>query len=224
MAASGGQDSRENGPAAALAAGGPPYASPASDPPTLGSIPASRYAIFFGIAVIGCATDLATKSWIFNRLGMPGPGQNPPIRLWDDVFSLTTSLNEGALFGMGQGLVIVFAGLSIVAAVGILYWLFFKGAAHDLWLTIALAAITGGIFGNLYDRLGLHGLVWNDPQRAGKPVYAVRDWLHFKVEGWIDWPVFNIADSLLVTGVGILLWHAFRQPAPPDGTKQNNNI
>ena len=171
------------------------------------SVPTSRYVLFFSIALVGCAVDLATKRWIFERLGMPG--QNPSIWLWDQVFGFTTSLNAGALFGFGQGQVVLFACLSVVAALGILYWLFVAGAARDLLLTIALGCVMGGIFGNLYDRLGLPGLVHN-----GQTVYAVRDWLHFRVEGLIDWPIFNIADSLLVCGAGLLVWHAFRSEGP----------
>jgi len=185
------------------------------------SLPKSRLIAFLLIAVLGCALDLWTKSWIFGKLGMPG--QAVPIVLWPQVFSLTTSLNEGALFGLGQGMTFVFAGLSIVAAIGIFYWLFRLGAARDWVLTISLAAIMGGIFGNLYDRVGLPGLEWNFPAaRVGEPVYAVRDWLHFRIEdaqgGEIfDWPVFNVADSLLVTGSILLVLYGLRQPAPRGG-------
>jgi signal peptidase II len=141
------------------------------------------------------------------------PHQQATWWLWQDVFGFTTSLNEGALFGIGQGQVTLFAGLSIVAAVGIVYWLFVAGAAKDLLLSVALALVTGGIFGNLYDRLGLSGLTW--PQNvgapmAGTPIYAVRDWLDFHL---IRWPIFNLADSFLVCGAGLLIWHAFRPEA-----------
>ncbi len=173
------------------------------------AIPRSRFVLFFVLAAGGCAVDLATKRWIFDRLGMPG--QQPTIWLWTDVFGLTTSLNEGALFGIGQGRVALFALLSVVALVGIVYWLFVSGAAEDLLLTFALGLVTAGIFGNLYDRLGLPGLKWDFPlARRGEPVKAVRDWLHFQIQGLIDWPIFNIADSLLVCGAGLLVWHAFR--------------
>ena len=53
-------------------------------------LPKSRVFAFVAIAVCGCALDLLTKSWIFDKLGMPG--QEPPIVLWPGVFSLTTSL------------------------------------------------------------------------------------------------------------------------------------
>ena len=138
------------------------------------------------------------------------PAARPTEWLIDNVFGFTTSLNKGALFGIGQGQVALFAALSVVALLGILYWLFVSGAAHDLLLTIALGSVCAGIFGNLYDRLGLPGLTWDSPDRRGEAVYAVRDWLHFQIQGLIDWPIFNIADSLLVCGAGLLIWHAFR--------------
>jgi len=172
-----------------------------------------HYALFVVIALVGCATDLWTKHWIFARLGMPY--EQPSWWLIDGVFGFTTSLNEGALFGFGQGGGLIFSAMSFLAMTGILYWLCFAGAAHDRLLTLALGAVTGGILGNLYDRLGLPGLTWNMDGRhqAGSAVYAVRDWLHFKIDGWIDWPIFNIADSLLVCGAALLMWHALRPVA-----------
>ncbi len=131
--------------------------------------------------------------------------------VWDRVLSLETALNEGALFGMGAGLGWVFIALSVVAAAGIGYWVFFGAAGDDWTLTVALASITGGIFGNLYDRLGLPGLIWKRASAGhgvGDPVYAVRDWIHVQY-GAFNWPNFNIADSLLVCGVGLLFWHAY---------------
>src|SRR4051812_44628386 len=95
-----------------------------------------RAILFLAVACAGCAIDLGTKSWIFNKLKMPY--ESPPIELIPGIFSLTTSLNEGALFGMGQGMTPVFAGLSLLAVIGIIYWLFFIRAANDLWLVLAL--------------------------------------------------------------------------------------
>ncbi len=172
------------------------------------AVPVSRYVVFASLAILGCLVDLVTKSWIFARLGPPGGRIE---WLWDDVFGFQTNLNEGALFGMGQGMSMVFAVLSIVAAVGILLWLFVVGAARDWLLTVALGCVTGGILGNLYDRLGMPGLTWpvgHPWHTAGDPVYAVRDWILVMI-GKHPWPTFNVGDSLLVCGAGLLVWHAF---------------
>jgi signal peptidase II len=178
------------------------------------AVPLSRYLAFFGIAIIGCAIDLATKHWMFAHLGMPGP-DGETWWIWKNVFAFQTSLNEGALFGLGQGFSLVFAGLSIGAAVGIVVWLFGVGAARDWLLTVALAIVTVGILGNLYDRLGLPGLQWNEyypPHLPGEPVYAVRDFILVMI-GPYHWPNFNLADPCLVGGAGLLVWHAmFTKP------------
>jgi signal peptidase II len=178
------------------------------------AVPTRRYLLFGGIAALGCTVDLLTKRWIFDSLGMPH--RRPSIWLVDEIFGFTTSLNEGALFGIGQGQGLLFSGLSVVAVVGICYWLFVAKAAHDRLLTIALGSVSGGIFGNLYDRLGLPGLKWqvDSVHQTGETVYAVRDWLHFKIDHVIDWPIFNVADSLLVCGAALLVWHAMRLEHP----------
>jgi len=190
------------------------------------AVPKSRYLLFFAIVAVGFAADLATKSWAFRELSMPGPGAGI-IWILNGVLSLETSLNEGALFGIGQGGSHLFAALSVIAACGIIIWLFWAGAAADRWLTVALASVTAGIAGNLYDRLGMPALKWTfPPQRVGQPVYAVRDWIHFQINGVIDWPIFNIADSLLVCGAALLaihaLWLETREPSKvePEQAKQ----
>jgi signal peptidase II len=170
-------------------------------------IPLGRYLLFFGIAILGAATDLLTKEWAFEWRGMPG--QQPEWWLIQGYVGIETSLNPGALFGMGKGYSWVFASLSVVAGLGILSWLFLFGAARDRWLTIALGCVTAGILGNLYDRLGLWHL---SGVPRGYEAYAncVRDWILFRYRGDIrwTWPNFNIADSLLVGGAIMLVLHA----------------
>ncbi len=174
---------------------------------------AKRAVLFLTIALVGLAVDWTSKGWMFHRLGMPYEGGL--IEIWPRVLTLETHLNEGALFGMAQGKVPIFVAMSIFAASFISFWLFARGAARDLWLTIALAGVTGGILGNMVDRLGLPGLRWNYPvERVGQPVHAVRDWIHFQIPGLLDWPVFNVADSLLVCGALMLIWQSFFQQNP----------
>jgi signal peptidase II len=177
----------------------------------------SRYLLFAAIVSVGVLADLATKHWIFVWLGVPD-ARNPPWWLVQDVAGFQTSLNQGALFGLGQGWTMLFAGLSLAAAIAILYWLFVAKAARSLLLTSALALITAGILGNLYDRLGLHGIQSPNlgPFHPGGPVYAVRDWIlvrlyHSGDYHW-DWPNFNLADSMLVVGASLLFWQAYFGP------------
>lgn len=176
------------------------------------AVPGNRHLTFLLIAGVGCAADLATKAWVFALLGPPG-GQT--LWLWRPFVGLQTSLNRGALFGMGQGKVWLFASLSVAAVIGILYWLFFAAAAYDWLLTVALGAVTAGVLGNLYDRLGL----WTMPGNPGQRVFAVRDWILLQYGAWV-WPNFNLADSFLVCGAALLMWHAFRpekRELPPIG-------
>ena len=204
-------------------------------PPTASSVPVSpsggselgvavnraawrNYVWFLVIAVGGCALDLWTKSWVFRELGNPLVQQgklSAPIWIVDHIFGFETSLNEGALFGMGQGRVFLFSMLSVVAAVGIVSWLVLARVGRDLHLTISLAFVMAGILGNLYDRVGLPQLTWAAGVRGhqmGQRVYAVRDWLHFKIDAiGFDWPIFNLADAFLVCGAILLVWHAMRQ-------------
>jgi signal peptidase II len=170
------------------------------------AVPLSRYLVFLAIAVAVCAADLWTKTWMFAQYGLGAP----PDWLWNGVAGFQTTLNEGALFGMGQGLWPLFAALSVGAAIGIFIWLFPAGAAHDWLLLVALAFVTGGILGNLYDRLGLPGLKWPPGlgHRAGDPVHAVRDFILVMIGRW-HFPTFNLADSALVCGAGLLIYHAF---------------
>lgn len=163
-----------------------------------------HYVVFTVIAVGGCAADLATKGWVFGMLGEPA---GPTYWLWEDVVGLQTALNPGALFGMGGGLSWLFALLSAAAAGALLYWFFCGGAVRDTWLTITLALILAGILGNLYDRLGLA----SHPDRDPLLRYAVRDWILVRIHvgHWTyDWPNFNLADSMLVCGACLIIWHA----------------
>ncbi len=157
---------------------------------------------------------------MFDWLGPPiGPGRE--YWLWQDHFGFQTSLNRGALFGAGAGYSYLFATLSVLAGIGILVWLFVFKAAFDRWLTVALGCVMAGILGNLYDRLGLHGIKELGPDYE----HAVRDWILFQVPevSWRilnPWPNFNIADALLVTGAIMLVLHAFIWRSPDDESKQ----
>jgi signal peptidase II len=170
----------------------------------------NRYLLFLVPAVVGLAADLVTKSWFFS---WPELRAGEVYWLWQPHAGIELSWNEGALFGMGQGKVWLFVALSLGAAIAIPVWLFWYRAARDAWLTFALGCVMGGILGNLFDRLGLHGEVWPAGHpRAGETVHAVRDWILWQVNDQWTWPNFNVADSLLVTGAALMFVHALWHP------------
>jgi signal peptidase II len=176
------------------------------------SVPTRGWIVFAVVGILAAAVDLATKSAAFAWLGMPGSSRGFTIVPGFLVFE--TNLNEGALFGMGQGFGLGFAAVSVVAIAGIIGVMTRPATRDDPLLVIALALVVGGIVGNLFDRLGLPGLAWHaPPDRAGTPVLAVRDWIHFMLPGLLDWPIFNLADTWLVIGAGLLVLLSLRPPA-----------
>jgi signal peptidase II len=190
--------------------------------------PASRFVVYGALVACGLALDLATKAIVFGQLGYPHRSSDwswgTPL-LWGRFdIRLTTSFNQGALFGMGQGFTPVFALLSVAAVGFVVWWLFKKGEARSLWLTIALGLVSAGALGNLHDRLWLHGCRTIE----GVPLTGVRDFLDCRipwvfltapeggfaprlVEQW-PWPIFNLADSFLVCGAALLLVQSLFAP------------
>ena len=165
-----------------------------------GRVVLRRWLLFWSIAVGGTTFDLATKSIVFNRIGPP-PAKTHVII--PRILELHTSENTGALWGIGAGLPgssLIFAGLSVVAAGVIFYYLFVLGAAANRVLTVALGLIMAGAMGNCYDRLAFG---------------HVRDFVHFHVDAInFDCAIFNFADNMLVIGACTLLLYALRPEKP----------
>ncbi|MGI6553251.1 MAG: signal peptidase II [Bacillota bacterium] len=117
------------------------------------------------------------------------PGETVP--LIHNIFHLTYVQNPGAAFGILAHRTYFF----IVTAFLVIFFIliFFRRLDHrQVYLRLGLAMALGGATGNLLDRL-----------RFG---YVV-DFLDFRV-----WPVFNLADTAIVLGVGLLCWEILRSP------------
>jgi len=164
-----------------------------------------RYLIFSVLAVGGLTLDLATKHYTFAWRGWQQFGQAWWIA--EPYFGIQTAVNQGAVFGSFAGYRLVFVLLSFVALGVIGYFLFVRKRLLDLWLTTALGLVTGGILGNLYDRLGF----WHTAQTPAEELFGVRDWILFRLPGvplFDPWPNFNIADCCLVVGACLLALHS----------------
>jgi signal peptidase II len=124
----------------------------------------------------------------------------PLIPGWLD---LTYTLNPGAAFSlfatMPEGFRhLFFVALSIAAIVVLVVLL--ARRTTPISSAIAFALILGGTIGNLIDRLS-----------RGRVV----DFIYFHHKSF-DYPVFNIADSAITTGVAIILLFSFFGSSTPD--------
>ncbi|MCS7198003.1 MAG: signal peptidase II [Candidatus Bipolaricaulota bacterium] len=115
------------------------------------------------------------------------PGR--PLELIEGIFRFTLTSNAGGAFGLFQdlgGVITVLAVLVSLGILGLLLW----GPPQPRSLTAGLICIAGGALGNLIDRF-LHG--------------AVIDFLELRW-GHFSWPVFNLADTVIVLGTGLVLF------------------
>jgi signal peptidase II len=110
----------------------------------------------------------------------------------EGFFDLVHFRNTGVAFGMFSGSdsiwqTVLLSGLAAAAAlVVVLYSV--RTPASERGLQLALALILAGALGNIYDRV-----------TAG----FVTDFLYFHVGSWY-WPAFNVADTAISAGVGLM--------------------
>ncbi|PIV19164.1 MAG: signal peptidase II [Elusimicrobia bacterium CG03_land_8_20_14_0_80_50_18] len=107
-----------------------------------------------------------------------------------NFFRLTRISNTGIAFGMARGNNLFFLALSLIILAMMLYFFVQKADEHEL---LPLALIISGAAGNIYDRV-FYG--------------SVCDFLEFNLgfAPFNPWPIFNIADSMVVAG-GIILFY-----------------
>lgn len=108
--------------------------------------------------------------------------------------NLVVVQNYGVSFGMLGNFGVANSTLMIALTTGItvsvLVWL---SRTEHVFLARGLGLVIGGAIGNIIDRF-----------RFG----AVFDFLDFHINAW-HWPAFNIADSAICIGVGLILLDSF---------------
>lgn len=154
---------------------------------------------YFIIAAAVLVLDQLTKWLVVQYMEI---GQTVPII--EDLFYLTSHRNAGAAFGILQNQRLFFIVVTSVVVVFLVYYLV-KLKNQKRLLSFSLALILGGALGNLIDRLFLG---------------AVVDFFDVKIPLGLftyDFPIFNIADSALVIGVGLMLIDTLR-----DGRRESS--
>jgi len=94
--------------------------------------------------------------------------------------------NTGAAFSLFQGYTGILSLISLLVVIFIIY-LFRKNKEY----LVPLAFVLGGTVGNFIDRVFLG---------------YVRDFIDLKI-----WPIFNVADSFNVIGVGIIVYYLIKE-------------
>jgi len=146
---------------------------------------------WLGLAGLVVVLDQAVKAWAESALSLHRPWELLPI------LDFTLAHNRGAAFSFLQNAGgwqrWFFIGLAVVVGIVIVTWLK-RLRAHE-WMTAAgLALVLGGAVGNMFDRV-LHG-------------YVI-DFVGFHY-GIHYFPYFNLADSAITIGVGLLLLDSLR--------------
>lgn len=120
------------------------------------------------------------------------------IEILGNFFHITYITNKGAAFGLLSGadasLRVPFFLVMSALAIGAIGYIIHKDNGSSRLFPVALSLILGGATGNMVDRL-----------RIGEVI----DFLDLH---WYQhhWPAFNIADSAITVGMGLLLLHMFK--------------
>jgi len=157
--------------------------------------------IAFGVVLL----DRWSKHMVEQRIAL-----YTHIQIIPGFFRLTHTENTGAAFSLfadstapwKTGLLIAFSVIALVV-VSILLW---KNHHAQVATGVGLALIMGGALGNLWDRLA-----------RGRVV----DFLLLYVKRY-QWPVFNLADSAIVVGAGLLVLEIlFHKSSAGEGSRPN---
>ncbi len=164
----------------------------------------SALARFFGVTIGGVALDLWIKWLAFSRL-VQGRDSLRWIPGW---LQIDVTRNHGAVFGIGQGRRTVFLFISVLAIAFLVY--LFATSGRRRTYQIVLGMLLAGVLGNMYDRIvfgyvrdmihALPGRTWPVPVQHILPASIPAE-----IFPW----VFNVADMLLCTGVGMMLLLSF---------------
>jgi len=134
--------------------------------------------LFVVVALTVFVLDRITKSIVAAQIAY---GTEVPVL--GHVVGLTNVRNSGAAFGIAQAGTAIFTIASIVVAIGLVVYV--ARNPGTLWNDAVLGLILGGTLGNGFDRI----------------VYGtVTDFINFHF-----WPVFNVADSAISTGVVLMI-------------------
>jgi len=162
--------------------------------PVSGQAGRRRVGMLALIAAVTYVVDVVSKVVAVHTLE-----GRPPVPVVDGLLVLRLVRNPGAAFGLGVGMTIVFTAVSVIVVIAILR--FARRLRSAAW-AVALGLLLGGALGNLTDRIA---------RSPGFLVGHVVDFLELP-----HWPVFNVADSAIVSA-GVLMVLLAARDVPLEG-------
>lgn len=138
---------------------------------------------YYIVALVIIALDQWTK-WLIVKNMVLGES----ITIIENLLYITSHRNRGAAWGILEGQMWFFYVITVIVIIGIIYYMT-KFAKGSKLLGISLSLVLGGAIGNFIDRVIRQEVV---------------DFINTFPFGY-NFPVFNVADSALVIGVGLLL-------------------
>jgi len=147
------------------------------------------------IAIVIFAADQLAKYLALQYLGPVQGGMSREHVVVDGFFKLVLWGNTGAAWSLFHDSNEALAIVSLLALLALFIWRH-KFDTSTLLGQCSLGLIFGGIIGNLFDRL--------DPHRA-QVIDFLRFYLHKRSGDEVGFPAFNIADSAICVGVGLLI-------------------
>ena len=165
---------------------------------------APKWKIFWIVSILSLIADQVTKIWARAELPVRPVGCEvpediiihkcfgTPVTVIEGFWDWRLSMNPGSAFGLFGSLGpsvtrILLSVIGVAAVIGMVYMLK-KSRPDQRVLHWALAFVAGGAVGNLIDRIYFS---------------VVTDFILWKYKTH-EWPVFNIADVVLVIGVGLM--------------------
>ncbi len=142
--------------------------------------------LYYFIAFITVIIDQVTKWLVVTNMEL---GQRIP--LIDGFLYLTSHRNRGAAWGILQNQMWFFYIITVIVVVAVIYYMekHARGKRLEQW---AFTLILGGAVGNFIDRVFRKEVV---------------DFIDVHIFTY-DYPIFNVADSSLVIGVGLFFIYA----------------
>lgn len=163
----------------------------------------SHKLLFLWTAIGGVIVDQLTKAWVERNMPL-----NTSLDLFGTApyFQLTHVANTGAAFGVadGTGLGWFFTMMAVIVALSLVVYNFVLPTHHRL-LRFTFGLILAGAVGNLIDRLRI-GHVTDFVNMNVYPLITIP-----RLRWLLDYPIWNIADLCVVTGVIILAVMMWRQ-------------